>query len=191
MNATTAGDPTGADITGALRRAQEGAPQALDAVFPLVYAALRQIAHRHCRRRDGEALTTTALVHETWLDLVGRDARQWPDRAHFYAYAGRAMRSILVDDARRRQSLKRDGELHGAEVDAAAPVVDGICAELLALDAALTRLAALDGDLVKVVELRYFAGLAVADVAAAMGIAPRSVDRLWQKARLLLAQFLA
>lgn len=191
MNATTAGDPTGADITGALRRAQEGAPQALDAVFPLVYAALRQIAHRHCRRRDGEALTTTALVHETWLDLVGRDARQWPDRAHFYAYAGRAMRSILVDDARRRQSLKRGGELHGVEVDAAAPVVDGICAELLALDAALTRLAALDGDLVKVVELRYFAGLAVADVAAAMGIAPRSVDRLWQKARLLLAQILA
>lgn len=178
-----------ADITGALARAGAGEP-ALEAVFPLVYATLREIAHRECRRRPGEELTTTALVHEAWLDLLGRSPRRFADRAHFYAYAGRAMRSILVDDARRRQALKRGGDLAPASADEAALVVDDISAELLALDDALARLGALDAALVQVVELRYFAGLPVARVAEALGIAPRSVDRMWQKARMLLAQFL-
>lgn len=178
------------DITGALQGLRDGESQRQDAVFPLVYAALRDIARAQRRRERGGALTTTALVHETWLDLAGRDPRQWPDRAHFYAYAGRAMRSILIDEARRRQSQKRGGEAELEPLEENLPMPTDLAADLLALDAALTRLGTLDGALVQVVELRYFAGLTVPHVAETMGIAPRSVDRMWQKARVLLAQFL-
>ncbi len=190
MAASSSDASVDADITSALKRAGNGEPDAINALFPLVYAALKDIAHRQCRQRNSDALTTTALVHETYIDLVGRAPLQWADRRHFYAYAGRAMRSILVDDARRRLAQKRNGEQVAADADYGELRVDGIGPDLLALDAALQRLAALDGDLVRLVELRYFAGLPVPQVAELMGIAPRSVDRLWQKARLLLAQFL-
>ena len=178
------------DITGALQGLRDGESQPQDAVFPLVYAALREIARAQRRREGGGALTTTALVHEIWLDLAGRDPRQWPDRAHFYAYAGRAMRSILIDEARRRQAQKRGGEAVPEPLDENLPMPTDLGADLLALDAALTHLGALDGALERVVELRYFAGLAVPQVAETLGIAPRSVDRMWQKARGMLAQFL-
>lgn len=190
MTATAPFETTDADITSALRRAGEGAPDAINALFPLVYATLKSIAHRECRRRGGEALTTTALVHETYLDLIGRAPRQWADRGQFYAYAGRAMRSILVDSARRRLALKRGGDLVEEVEDGDLLSVDGIGADLVGLDAALTRLDALDPALVRLVELRYFAGLPVPRVAELLGTAPRSVDRMWQKARMLLAQFL-
>lgn len=179
-----------ADITSALQRAGAGVPDAMNGLFPLVYSTLKSIAHRECRRHAGEALTTTALVHETYLDLVGRAPRQWADRGQFYAYAGCAMRSILVDSARRRLALKRGGD-RIEDVDADDElVVAGIDADLVGLDEALQRLAALDPALVRLVELRYFAGLPVPRVAELLGIAPRSVDRLWQKARMLLAQYL-
>lgn len=190
VTATAPFESVDADITRALQRAGEGAPDAINALFPLVYSTLKSIAHRECRRRSGEALTTTALVHETYLDLVGRAPRQWADRGQFYAYAGRAMRSILVDSARRRLAIKRGGDLLEDADGCEQLVIEGIGTDLIGLDVALARLAALDPMLVRLVELRYFAGLPVPRVAALLGIAPRSVDRLWQKARMLLAQYL-
>ncbi len=190
MTATVPFESVDADITSALQRAGEGAPDAMNDLFPLVYATLKSIAHRECRRRSGEALTTTALVHETYLDLIGRAPRQWANRGQFYAYAGRAMRSILVDSARRRLAVKRGGDLVEDADGGDELVVEGIGADLIGLDTALTRLAQLDPALVRLVELRYFAGLPVPRVAELLGTAPRSVDRMWQKARMLLAQYL-
>jgi RNA polymerase sigma factor (TIGR02999 family) len=180
-----------ADITGALLRLRGGDAQAMNELFPLVYEALRLMAHRQRRRGGDELLTTTALVHETYLDLLGREPRLWSDRARFYAYAGRAMRSILVDTARRERAEKRGGlAIHVSEEDAAHAVAADEPVDVLALDLALQRLAALDEELVRVVELRFFAGLPVPEVAEVLGIAPRSVDRLWQKARALLSQLM-
>ena len=174
-------------VTHLLDRAAGGDPRAAADLLPLVYAELRQLARqRMARERPGHTLQPTALVHDAYLRLVGPGGeRRWADRGHFFAAAAAAMRHVLTDNARRKLTRKRGG---GGGGDArreplelvAAPEPD---AELLALDEALTRLAAADPQKAKLVELRYFAGLTGEEAAAALGISPTTADRHWAYAR--------
>ena len=144
--------------------------------------ARRQLAGQH-----GRTLDATALVHEAYLKVVGRNTAQFDDRAHFFAYAATAMRSVVVDYARQRMAQKRGGDLHRVtdlpEDLAGAVRLDE---ETLGLDTALTRLSEVDPRLAKVVELRYFAGLSEVEIAALLKRSERSIRRDWQKARLFL-----
>ena len=146
--------------------------------------ARRQLAGQH-----GQTLDATALVHEAYLKLVGRREAQFEDRAHFFAYAASAMRSVVVDYARQRMAQKRGGDLHRV-TDLPEEVEGGLRLdeEMLGLDTALTRLSDVDARLAQVVELRYFAGLSIPETARAPGVSPRSADRLWAYARAWLHQ---
>jgi RNA polymerase sigma factor (TIGR02999 family) len=140
----------------------------------------------------GNTLQPTALVHEAYLRLVGRaDDQRWDGRGHFFAAAAEAMRRILVDAARRKQRDKHGGDRDRVDLDAAAPAAPDRRHDLVALDAALTRLAAEDPHSAKLVELRHFAGLSVAEAAQALGISPRTADRVWAFARAWLHRELA
>jgi len=171
-------------ITGLLVQLRGGDPEALNRLFPLVYAQLRLIAHRQLQaERPGHTLGTTGLVHETYLKLVDQTRVEWRDRGHFFALAARAMRRILVDYARRYRALRRGGGLQRVafEEDDAAIAERG--ETLLALDEALERLAALNERLGQVVECRYFGGLTEEETAEALGVTARTVQRDWAKAR--------
>jgi len=189
------------DALLALRPVPEGQPDgasdALGRLVPLVYGELRRIAHRQLRaERAGHTLSTTGLVHEAYLKLADQSRVEWQDRAHFFAVAARAMRRILVDYARRHRALRRGGERVrlslGALDEAGAGAIDVAARadELVALDGALRRLAALDERLARVVECRYFAGLTDAETALALGVTARTVGRDWVKARGWLYQAL-
>jgi RNA polymerase sigma factor (TIGR02999 family) len=161
----------------------------LDATLrPQVYQRLRELARRQLAgERAAQTLDTTALVHETWLNLAG-GAHGFADRAHFYAYAATAMRHILVDHARRRMARKRGGNEAPLDLDAIEIPSEHAAAEMLALNEALERLDALEPRLARVVELRFFAGLSVEETAEALGIVARSVVRDWARARVFLQQ---
>jgi RNA polymerase sigma factor (TIGR02999 family) len=173
------------DVTGLLQRASDGDPVAFDAVFPVVYDQLRGMAHRQLRRENvGHTLGTTALVHEAYLRLVDQRQSRFKDRAHFFAIAATAMRRILVDHARRHGALKRGAGARRVPLDS----VDLLAVEdradlLVALDAALVRLADLDARQAKVVECRFFGGLTEDETAEALGVSARTVKRDWAKAR--------
>ncbi len=152
-----------------------GDADALDQLMPLVYEELRQVAKRHMRSEGAITLQATALVNEAYLRLVDMDV-QWQDRVHFFAIAASLMRRILVDEARRRRALKRGGP------EKALPLEDADAAlepdhELVALDDALTDLAKVDERKARVVELRHFAGLTIAETAEALGIGHATVER--------------
>ncbi len=159
--------------------------------MPQVYQSLRELARRHLAgERAGQTLSTTALVHEAWLSFSdGLPA--FVDRAQFHAYAATTMRHILVDHARRRLAQKRGGGEQRVDIEAIEIGVDDSAAELLALDRALDRLAALEPRLSRVVELRFFAGLSVEQTADALAIVPRSVVRDWARARAFLREAMA
>lgn len=172
------------EVTRLLVALRGGDEQAMDLLFPLVYAELRRTADLLLGREfEANTLQPTALVHEAYLKLVRGEAPDANSRAHFLGIAARAMRQILVDHARKRKAAKRGkGEAFvtlGDHADAAAPDAE----ELLALDDALQRLGALDQRLAKVVELRFFGGLTEEQVAAALGVTSRTVQRDWAKAR--------
>jgi RNA polymerase sigma-70 factor (ECF subfamily) len=153
---------------------------------PIVHAELRRLAHHYMRgERDGHTLQTTALVNEVYLRLAGIDALRGADRARFFAMAGTLMRRVLVDYARQRGREKRGGGISVTSLDenAIAPQ-PGI--DVVALDDALERLAAVDPQQSRVVELRYFAGLSVKETAEALGISPATVKRDWATAKLWL-----
>ena len=164
-----------------------GDEEALDLLVPHVYDEIRRIAHRErARRTGGETLRTTALVNEAYLKIAGGSARV-EDRAHFMALAATVVRHLLIDEARRKQSLKRGGGWR--EISVAVVETDGPDPlDVLALDAAMTRLAEHDERLARVVECRYFGGMTVEETAAALGLSPRSVDRAWRKAKAWLYQ---
>lgn len=175
-----------AEVTALLLKWSEGDRQSLDALLPLVYAELRRIALRQLRgERRQHTLAPTALVHELYLRLVDQKRASWQNRAHFFGVAAQLMRRILVDHARARQADKRGGStpllsLDGAgELPAAAPAA----AEVLAVDEVLKRLAARDADQARIVELRFFAGLTVEEVAHVLDRSPRTVKREWRLAR--------
>ncbi len=165
----------------------DGPADALDRLVPLVYGELRRIAHRRLRAEPpGLTLSTTDVVHEAFLRLAGQTRAQWANRAQLLAVAARTMRRILVDHARRHRALRRGGGHRLLRFDdesvgsvAAAERAD----EFIALDEALTRLAATDARLALVVELRFFVNLTETDVAKVLGVTPRTVARDWVKAR--------
>jgi len=179
-----------ADVTQLLTAIDNGDPHAAAQLLPLVYDELRKLAaQRLAHEAAGQTLEPTALVHEAYLRLVGPAANQaWDGRGHFFAAAAEAMRRILVEAARRRKSLKRGGErarqpLDDAELPAPAPRED-----LIALDEALTRFAAVDRTAAELVQLRYFAGLSIPAAARVLGVSPRTADRLWAYARAWLLE---
>ena len=173
------------DVTRLLDAMERGDAQAARALLPLVYDELRRLAEqRLSRERPGLTLQPTALVHEAYLRLVGDgDEKRWENRAHFFAAAATAMRRILVEGARRRRRAVHGGGRRRQELDpdlVAAPERDE---DLLALDAALAKLAALHPDRARLVELRYFAGLTGAQAGQALGVSPSTADRQWTYAR--------
>ena len=177
------------DITQLLLDLRTGQREVMDALFPMVYDELRQIAHhRLAHRQVGHTLSTTALVHEAYLKLIDQTRARWQDRVHFFAVAARAMRFILIDHARRRQAQKRGSDPVKISLDQVELAADTQAADLLALDEALTRLHTLDERLAQVVEYRFFGGLTIEETAEVLTIAPRTVKRDWQKARLWLYQ---
>src|SRR6476469_7381142 len=176
-----------ADITNWLDAARDGNREALDRVLGTLYEELHAMARRQLAGQQEQTLDATALVHEAYLKLIGSHGAEFGDRAHFFAYAATAMRSVVVDHVRQRLAQKRGG---GMERVTSIPE-DGEGAirldeELLALDGALDKLAAIDPRLAQVVELRYFGGLSELEIAALQDRSERSIRRDWQKARLFL-----
>ena len=176
-----------ADITGWLEAARGGDRSALDQVLSTLYHELHAMARRQRAGQHGRTLDATALVHEAYLKVIGRSSAQFDDRAHFFAYAATAMRSVVVDYARQRMAQKRGGDLHRV-TDLPEELAGGmrVDEEMLGLDTALNRLADVDERLARVVEMRYFAGLSEAEIAAVLNRSERSIRRDWQKARLFL-----
>lgn len=159
-------------------------------LLPLVYDELRRLAaQKLAQETPGHTLQPTALVHEAYLRLI-TDCPEptWDNRGHFFAAAAEAMRRILVENARRKGSLKRGGDRVRVSVDEAPLAAPEVREDLLALDEALAKLAATDAQAAKLVQLRYFAGLPLHEVAQMLGISPRTADRLWAFARAWLHQ---
>jgi RNA polymerase sigma factor (TIGR02999 family) len=175
------------EVTRLLAAWRQGDEAALDELFPLVYDELRRIARRHLRHeRAGHTLQTTALVHEAYLRLAGREEGAWESRAHFFAFAARVMRHLLVDHARRDLAVRHGGGALRVTLGEAAGVSaepGGAAVDVLALDEALARLAALDERKCRLVELRYFGGLSAEETAAALGVSEITVKREWLKAK--------
>jgi RNA polymerase sigma factor (TIGR02999 family) len=173
------------EVTRILSAIEQGDPKAAEGLLPLVYDELRKLAARRlAQEKPGQTLQATALVHEAYVRLVGPDGGQnWDSRGHFFAAAAEAMRRILIDNARRKRTGKHGGghrcrDLDEVEIVAGEPVED-----LLALDEALTRLAAEDPAKAELVKLRYFAGLSIEEAAAALGISVATAKRRWAYAR--------
>src|SRR5688572_11209602 len=175
----------GSDVTGILNAAVQGDPHAADRLLPLVYDELRKLAaQRMASERPGQTLQPTALVHEAYLRLVDVDeAQQWNGRGHFFAAAAEAMRRILVEQARRRGSEKRGGDWGRVDFEDLDVTTSVTPDQLVALDDALDRLVALDRLAGELVKLRYFAGLALDDAAAVLGISTATAYRHWAYAR--------
>ena len=178
-----------AGITETLIALRDRTPGAMDRLMPLVYDQLRQVAHGQLGAEPtGHTLTTTALVHETYLRLVDQTRVDWQDRAHFFAVATRAMRRILIDYARRHRAARRGGQSDGTppkpiSLDEVELPVAERAETLLALDEALDRLEQIDARLARVVECRFFAGLEERETAAALGVSQRTVARDWAVAK--------
>jgi RNA polymerase sigma factor (TIGR02999 family) len=172
------------DITQLLKRSESGDREAIDQLLKRIYADLRQIARARLRGEHADTLGTTALVHEAWLAMARREQASFDSRQHYFAYAAKAMRHILIDRARQRAAGKRQ------------PGPDGLPQEhedsldLIALDQSLARLAMLSPRLTRVVEMRLFAGLSSREIGTILGLTERTVERDWLKARALLGQWL-
>jgi RNA polymerase sigma factor (TIGR02999 family) len=173
------------EVTRILSAIEQGDAHAADHLLPLVYDELRQLAaHKLAQENPGQTLDATALVHEAYLRLVDvEQAQQWNSRGHFFAAAAEAMRRILVEAARRKGRVRHGGGLRRADwldVDVAAPADDE---QILLLDEALTRLAAVRPQAAELVKLRFFSGLTVEEAAPLLGLSPRTGRRLWVFAR--------
>lgn len=187
-------NPKTAEVTQLLSRAQAGDAKATNDLFPFVYDELRELAGKFlASERVGHTLQPTALVNEAYMRLVGPGGPQWDSRAHFFGAAARAIRRILTDHARGKQSLKRGGSAKRValeDISDAVPQqgmrVDEEGPDFVAIDKALEKLAKIDEGKAKVVELRFFAGLTVEQAAAALGVSASTVARDWQFARLWL-----
>lgn len=180
------------DVTQILNAVTSGDAAASSQLLPLVYDDLRKLAAwKLASESPGQTLQPTALVHEAWLRLAGDDESQWDSRGHFFAAAAEAMRRILVDNARRKGSLKRGGDRLQADID-----VESLIAapepfeDLLALDDVLNLLATADPEAAQLVKLRYFVGLSLEESAGILNVSPRTADRLWAYARAWLHQAL-
>jgi RNA polymerase sigma factor (TIGR02999 family) len=176
--------PTPGAVTQLLARAKAGSAPALEELVPLVYAELRRIAGRYAHReRAGHSLQATALVHEAYIRLLKDESLSFENRAHFLGIAARSMRQILVEHARSRDAEKRGGERQRVTLNEGVAAGGPVDVDLLALEEALERLAALNADHARIVELRFFGGLTNEETAAALGISPATVKRAWVIAR--------
>jgi len=172
------------DVTLILQRAQAGDPQAAGELLPLVYEELRRLAAaRMAHEAPGQTLQPTALVHEAWLRLVGKENQKWDGRAHFFGAAAEAMRRILIERARRKRAVRHGGKQQRVDiqdVDLASPSDDD---QLLAVSEALDKLAAQHKEEAELVKLRYFVGLTNEEAAEVLGISPRTAKYYWTHAR--------
>ena len=177
--------PTSTEITGLLIQWSRGDPEALDRLMPVIYAECRRIAAQQLgRERRDHTLDPTALVHELYLRLVDQRRATWENRAQFFGIAAQLMRRILVDYARARHAEKRGGSAIFVSLAAAADTPDeSRIADVLAVDEALARLASYDPEQVRIIELRFFAGLTVEETARVVGRSPRTVKREWRLAK--------
>jgi RNA polymerase sigma factor (TIGR02999 family) len=172
------------DVTRLLHEWRDGNRDSFEALLPLVYKELRRVAHAHLRHeRPDHTLQSAALVNEAYLRLAGLEAPQWESRTHFFAIAARLMRQVLVDYARRHQAEKRGGAAYTVSLEAVDDVPQREDVNVVALDDALEALARIDARQSRVVELRFFAGLSLQEIAAALDIAPATVQRDWTAAR--------
>ena len=171
-------------VTQLLRAWRAGDKAAFDQLLPMVHTELHGIAQRLMNREHpGHTWQTTELVNEAYLRLVGQQEVEWQDRAHFFAVAAQVMRHLLVDHARARQSDKHGGGAQRLSLEEVALAVTDQSVELLALDEALDRLAGFDARKSRIVELRYFGGLTVEEVAAVLGVSTITVKREWARAK--------
>ena len=172
------------DVTRLLIQLTDGNRTVLDELLPLVYSELRSLAANYLRReRSSHTLQPTALVHEAYLRLVDQNQVRWQNRAHFFGVAAQMMRRILVDHARGHNAEKRGGEIPKLSLDENVDVTDERATDLIALDDALTALAALDEQKSRIVELRFFGGLSVEETAEVLGVSAPTVKRQWRMAK--------
>jgi RNA polymerase sigma factor (TIGR02999 family) len=172
------------DVTQVLHAIEAGEPNAADQLLPLVYEELRKLAvARMANEKLGQTLQPTALVHEAWLKIAGDGQQHFANRRHFFKAAATAMQHILIDIARRKQRLKHGANLIGDEMHESRIAMAVPSEELLAVNDALAALALEDPQAAEVVQLRYFVGMTVPEIAIALDLAPRTVDRHWAFAR--------
>ena len=185
--------PDASEVTRLLGALNAGEGDALDRLFPLVYAELRRLAEQIRQGPSMQTMNTTALVHEAYLRLADGDLADFEGRSHFLGVAAKAMRHVLVDHARRRSAQKRGGGLARVDLTDAARLASGPAHDhaVLALDAALDQLAALDGRKARVVECRFFGDMSVEETAAALGVSTPTVKRDWRMAQAWLYRTLA
>lgn len=176
----------GGEVTRLLESLRDGDPEALSALFPVVYAELRAIARRQMAGHRRGTLSTTAIVHEAYLKLLAGQAMDVEGREHFFSLAARAMRQILIDYARMRLAAKRGAGVPDLPLELGEIDIEQRAEELLDLDRALERLHGTDQRLCRIVELRFFAGLSVEETAELLTLSPRTVKRDWRKARAFL-----
>lgn len=176
--------PSSNNVTQMLHDWSKGDQKILDRLIPIVYEELRRQATRYLRReRPGHTLQTTALIHEAYIRLIDQKSVRWQNRAHFFAISAQLMRRILVDHARSRQAAKRGGSDIKLPLEEAMIVSQGREVNLVALDEALERLAVIDPQQSRVVELRFFSGLSVEETAEVLGVSPRTITRDWNVAK--------
>ncbi len=172
------------DVTGILDRVQQGDPKAAEELLPLVYQELRKLAAaKLANEKPGQTLQPTALVHEAWLKIAGDGNQHFANRRHFFKAAAGAMQQILIDIARRKRRLKHGANLVGDDLHESRIAMSVPSEELLAVNDALATLALEDPQAAEVVQMRYFVGMTVPEIADALGLAPRTVDRHWAFAR--------
>jgi RNA polymerase sigma factor (TIGR02999 family) len=173
------------EVTRILSAIEQGDPRAAEQLLPLVYDELRNLAaQRLAQEAPGQTLQSTALVHEAYLRLVDvEQAQPWNSRGHFFAAAAEAMRRILVEQARRKRTLKKGGRLQRVELSDVEPAIAGPTLDLLALNEALDKLAAKDPRKAELIKLRFFAGLTNEQAAEALGVATSTVDADWAYAK--------
>ncbi len=180
------------DLTGLIRQAMDGDEAAFQAVFEATYTDLRRLASRRLDSgARGTSLDTTSLVHESYLRFAKAGRIRLEDRGHFLRYAGRVMRSVIVDTVRERKAQRRGGDVRHVTLATGvlADTVDGE-AEILGVHEALEELAKLDERMVQVVEMRYFAGMTETEIGDVLGVSDRTVRRIWERSRLWLAESL-
>ncbi|MBO6574203.1 MAG: sigma-70 family RNA polymerase sigma factor [Rhodothermales bacterium] len=166
---------------------RDGDEGASGQLFALVYDELHAMAHRQLRfRSPGETINTTGLVHEAYLKLFNHNEADWNDRVHFFAVTARAMRQILVDHARANRAQKRGGDAHRTELVSGVLYEDARSLDLLDLEDALTRLSQLNPRMAQIVEMRFYGGMSVEEIAVALDLSSRTVDRDWFKAKSFL-----
>ena len=173
------------DVTRILSAIEQGDPSATAHLLPLVYAELRKLAAvKLAQEKPGQTLQPTALVHEAYLRLVGADKDQhWNSRGHFFAAAAEAMRRLLVENARRKGRLKRGGDRQRRDVHFQEPALESPDTDILAVDEALSQLAAAHPEKAELVKLRYFAGMTLPEAAEVLGVARSTADAWWRYAR--------